>query len=205
MQNSQEWYVHFTFVNVLFNHRMEYSRLKIEEEWATAIIVTHSSVGNGKYRMSSHNRTAQTAMRLPMPVIEGIKEVTNVEDPEFCLRNDQLNKFGMKTNEELIEVIKCSPFQRFYASHFWKLQLCLCMNGRLIRRMLKEMKFIIWLFIVRQTVLVLVQYNIVCYPICTCERFGNWLQKRTSSHKSVETNGQQKWKLYALICWEALK
>lgn len=79
----------------------------------TAAMIGYSFIGNGKYCSSSIIKAAQKAMRPPMVVIDESKESSILEDPDICLHNELLNKFGSKNAEELLQLGGCRPILRF--------------------------------------------------------------------------------------------
>lgn len=52
-------------------------------------------------------------MRLAMTVIDGIKEIGNLEYSDLCLHSERINKFGSKTTEGPVLLGDSRPFSRF--------------------------------------------------------------------------------------------
>lgn len=73
-------------------------------------MVTNSFVGNGKYGVASFEQTAQTVVHQPMSVIDAIWEAAKTEYPELRLHRNRMKKIGLKTFDEIIKVGDFRPF-----------------------------------------------------------------------------------------------
>lgn len=62
-----------------------------------AAMVAQAYDGYSKSWSASSRQTAQTAMRLPQPVVHTIREITFQEDSELCSTQENFNAVGAKT------------------------------------------------------------------------------------------------------------
>lgn len=64
----------FTFVDVLFNHQMEYVFLRLRRDKIKAAVATEDSSGDGKYGSSFLEQTDQTANCLSRKLLTSSKK-----------------------------------------------------------------------------------------------------------------------------------
>lgn len=107
MRHSSVFYVQFTLADFLYKLWTEFNRLRLTERKVTAAMVAETLSGNGKYELASITQAAQTAMRLPMAVIECVKELADTKNLEMCLERERLNIYSVKNLEKLATVGDC--------------------------------------------------------------------------------------------------
>lgn len=107
MRHSAELYVAFTFVDVLFNLRMEYDRLKLKEGKLSTAMLSSVYCGEIEYKASSLKKTTETTMRLPPSVITSSRYNANFKEHLLFLSNARLNLPAHTAVQMLVFVADC--------------------------------------------------------------------------------------------------
>lgn len=76
-------------------------------------MVADAFIGNGEQDKASIKEMAQTAMHLPISVIETPGTIPNEEYPTVFLHKDMPNRHGSNSADELVKYVWCSSLEQF--------------------------------------------------------------------------------------------
>lgn len=116
VQNARHhpyFYVQLTLFDVLYNLRVEHESLKRDQKKCGGSETAQAYDGAQHAKNSTLQQKANIAIRLPLPVLEELGKIMNLDRPDIKLKQNLTNKNSARTESQLMQQEDCRVFRSF--------------------------------------------------------------------------------------------